>query len=90
MLTRNYLIRGRVQGVGFRAFTCHEAQKLNIAGWVRNLPDGSVECQAKAPEEILKKLEIKLRQGPALSRVDEIIIREVTLDDFPLPFEQRR
>ena len=43
MLCRRYIVRGRVQGVGFRWFVQREAQILGLAGWVRNNPDGSVE-----------------------------------------------
>jgi acylphosphatase len=72
METRRYLIRGRVQGVGFRWFVEAEARTLGLAGWVRNNPDGSVEVLAKGPREQLSALRGRLQQGPRASRVDAV------------------
>jgi acylphosphatase len=63
------VIRGRVQGVGFRASTFEAARALGLAGWVRNLPDGAVEVEAEGDEARLHELELFLRQGPRMSRV---------------------
>lgn len=68
-----YLIRGRVQGVGFRYFVAEQAQVLGLAGWVRNLADGRVEVLASGPLEELARLRCRIEQGPALSRVDDIV-----------------
>jgi acylphosphatase len=65
-------ITGRVQGVFFRAFTRDAARALGVAGWVRNLPDGSVEARAAGAPEKLDQLESKLRQGPPASKVDGV------------------
>ncbi len=67
-----YLLRGRVQGVGFRYFVAHLARRLEVSGEVRNLPDGSVEVLAAAGEEALVSFEAELRQGPPGSRVESV------------------
>jgi acylphosphatase len=72
MLARRYIVRGRVQGVGFRWFVDHEARQLGVAGWVRNNYDGSVEALAMGSEEQLAALSRKLHQGPRASRVDDV------------------
>ena len=74
MTAKRYIVRGRVQGVGFRWFVDHEARKLGLAGWVRNNIDGTVECLAIGTEQQLRALHAKLRQGPRASRVDEVQI----------------
>ena len=63
------LVRCRVQGVGFRAFVRRGARTEGRAGWVRKLPDGTVECVARGSVEALDRLRIQLRQGPIGSRV---------------------
>lgn len=62
-------VRGRVQGVGFRYTTQEEARRLGLAGWVRNLPDGSVEAAAEGPRAALERFVAFLHQGPRLARV---------------------
>ena len=66
------IVSGRVQGVGFRFFVLREARGLGLSGSVRNLPDGRVEVCAAGPPQNLKRLEDLLRQGPWLSRVDQV------------------
>jgi acylphosphatase len=68
------LIRGRVQGVWFRASARAEAQALSLAGWARNRPDGAVELVAEGPSETLERLIAWCRKGPPLARVDEVQI----------------
>jgi len=65
-------IRGRVQGVGFRYFVKRQAEGLQITGWVRNNPDGSVELQAKGTVLALEQLLQRLEAGPIGSRVDKV------------------
>jgi len=67
-----YLIRGRVQGVGYRYFALREAESLGVAGFVRNLPDGSVEVVAEAAEQALGRFEDRLRAGPSFSDVSGV------------------
>ncbi|HEY6057716.1 MAG TPA: acylphosphatase [Candidatus Limnocylindrales bacterium] len=63
------LIRGRVQGVGFRYFVVRRAEQLGVAGWVRNRRDGSVELEAEGPRTALETLVAAARQGPTGARV---------------------
>ena len=72
LIARRYLISGRVQGVGFRAFAAHAAAELGLAGWVRNLSDGRVEALAAGPPERVAAFRARLWRGPALSRVDGV------------------
>ena len=69
---RRFLVRGRVQGVGFRWFVEREAHILGIAGWVRNNSDGSVEVQAQGTRDQLLGLRSRLREGPRAARVDAV------------------
>lgn len=70
MASFRYLVRGRVQGVGYRYFARRAAQSLGLDGFVRNLPDGAVEVVAEGTEEALVGLEQALRTGPAFAAVD--------------------
>ena len=70
--TRNFVVRGRVQGVGFRWFVEREAKTLGISGWVRNNTDGSVEVLATGTGEQLSALRSRLQQGPRAARVDSV------------------
>src|SRR5438132_8253133 len=76
-LAHRYVVRGRVQGVGFRWFVEREAHILGIAGWVRNNADGSVEVLAMGSHEQLLGLRSRLRQGPRAARVDDVAETEV-------------
>jgi acylphosphatase len=69
---RRFVVRGRVQGVGFRWFVEREALTLGIAGWVRNNADGSVEVLAMGTRDQLLGLRSRLRQGPRAARVDDV------------------
>jgi acylphosphatase len=69
---RRFIVRGRVQGVGFRWFVEREAHILGIAGWVRNNPDGSVEVLAQGTRDQLSGLKSRLREGPRAARVDAV------------------
>ncbi len=83
---RKYLIRGRVQGVGYRQFVLEQARRLDLAGYVRNLPDGAVEAVAAGAD--LSALEKALRQGPRMARVEAV----ESLDwqgEAPYPFTVR-
>ena len=76
---RRYLVRGRVQGVGFRWFVEREAHILGVAGWVRNNADGAVEVRAQGTRDQLSALVGRLQQGPRAARVDRVEESEVPL-----------
>ncbi len=63
------MIRGRVQGVGYRAWAVDTARRLGLTGWVRNRTDGSVEAVAAGDPAILDQFLAACRTGPALARV---------------------
>ena len=58
------IVRGRVQGVGFRAATSYEARRLGLAGWVRNRLDGTVEVLADGDDAAVDQLAVWLKHGP--------------------------
>jgi acylphosphatase len=66
------MIRGRVQGVWFRAWTAGEAQRLALDGWVRNRVDGSVEAVFQGPEAAVREMVELCRIGPPAARVDQV------------------
>ena len=68
------IIKGKVQGVSFRYFTLKQAQELNIVGWVRNIPNGTVEAVAQGNKINLELFIKKLKLGPSLSMVDDVIL----------------
>jgi acylphosphatase len=68
------IVRGDVQGVGFRAATAQEARRARIAGWVRNMRDGSVEVEAEGTVQAVDALIKWLRRGPSLARVTAVEI----------------
>jgi len=74
--TRRYVVRGRVQGVGFRWYVEREARTLGLSGWVRNRADGSVEVLAAGTDAQLGSLYDKLKQGPRAARVDDVDVEE--------------
>ncbi len=84
------ILKGRVQGVGYRYFAMKEAEKLGINGYVRNLPDGSVEVvyipDNSEKEQIFLQ---RLKKGPFLARVDGVERTEITLPDELSGFEIR-
>lgn len=76
-------IRGRVQGVCFRAETKKEADRLGLKGWVRNQCDGSVEAVFEGAPASIAKMADWCRQGPSLSRVDQVQTEtQKTVSDF--------
>jgi acylphosphatase len=72
-MVQHFLVKGRVQGVGFRWFVQREAAEIGLRGWVRNTDDGAVEVLAAGEPEQLKDLMKALGQGSRGSRVDEVI-----------------
>jgi len=69
------IVRGDVQGVGFRYFVQRKAQQLGLSGWVRNNDDGTVELVAEGSRQQLEQLKRALEEGPRLARVDRVETR---------------
>ncbi len=65
-------IFGRVQGVGFRYYTQKKAQELNITGYVRNMPDGSVYIEAEGDPDVLEQFVLWCETGPDWARVSKV------------------
>jgi acylphosphatase len=78
------MIRGRVQGVGYRAWVDYEAKRLRLHGWVRNRRDGSVEAVFGGSEEIVAEMIVSCRDGPPSSRVDDVAEEPAHEDDLRL------
>jgi len=76
--TRHLRITGRVQGVGYRWNMAREAQRLGLAGWVRNRADGSVEALAHGAAPTVQALIDWAQQGPELARVEGVAVSEAT------------
>ncbi|HEX7026275.1 MAG TPA: acylphosphatase [Gammaproteobacteria bacterium] len=79
---RYYRIKGRVQGVFFRASTREQALARNLTGWVRNLPDGDVEAVVCGQTAELQAFETWLWQGPEQARVDAVQSEKVQDEGF--------
>jgi acylphosphatase len=71
-VTTRFQVFGMVQGVGFRWFVARHARSLGLAGYARNLPNGSVEVMVDGPEEAMPALERLLRAGPASAQVERV------------------
>ena len=76
MKTQRLRIHGRVQGVWYRESMRREAERLNVAGWVRNAPDGSVEAVVQGSTAAVDALIQWARSGPPLARVERIELSE--------------
>jgi acylphosphatase len=76
-MVQHFLVKGRVQGVGFRWFVHREAAELGLRGWVRNTEDGNVEVLAAGEPDQLKDLMKALARGSRGSRVDEVVEHEL-------------
>lgn len=81
-------IRGRVQGVGFRAWTAHQGELRGLTGWVRNRPDGSVEAVIAGPTDAVDLMLKACGQGPLGARVDAVEIHART--QGPPPREEAK
>jgi acylphosphatase len=81
---RHIVIHGRVQGVGFRAWTEHTAGERGVEGWVRNRRDGSVEALFAGSADTVAGMVEACRQGPRGSRVDRIDQRNGTAEELAL------
>ena len=66
------IVEGRVHGVGYRDYVRTQAKRLQVTGWVRNLPDDRVEVLAEGEDVAITHLELLLEKGPPLSRIDDV------------------
>lgn len=81
------VVVGRVQGVGFRWFVRQEARRLGVAGWVRNLADGSVELETAGEDMAVERLLQHVRVGPDAADVTEVLISDAqAVGSVPYPF----
>jgi acylphosphatase len=83
------VIRGRVQGVGYRFTTQRVGHSLGLAGWVRNESDGSVSVRAQGDRAVVSRFVDFLEQGPPAARVQDVAVREETMDPLLTGFTVR-
>jgi acylphosphatase len=81
-VTAHILVKGRVQGVGFRYFAMRQANQLGVSGFVKNLPDGNVEIVVEGDREVVDFFRRILKEGSGFGRVEDLIIKE-------LPYENK-
>ncbi len=77
IIEMHLIISGRVQMVGFRFFAYHTAREMNITGFVRNLPDRTVEITAQGTREDVNRFTLRMRSGPPAARVDGVQSKQV-------------
>lgn len=81
---RHVTITGRVQGVGYRAWTVDEARSRGLRGWVRNRRDGSVEALFVGDADIVEVMITACRNGPSMARVTNVTVNDATADELKL------
>lgn len=86
MFGREFIVRGRVQGVSFRAHTREQAVRLQLTGSALNCADGSVRVQAFGCESALAELAVWLQHGPRLAQVQSVQTREIEPPPQPSGF----
>ena len=82
MIARHCIVKGRVQGVGFRYFTYRTAQDHGIRGWVKNLPSGDVEMYATGDDDAMSRFMEEVGRGPSLAMVEHIEVRDVEPEPY--------
>ena len=87
---RQVVIRGRVQGVGYRAWVEQQARARNLEGWVRNRRDDSVEALFAGVADVVSDMIAQCRRGPPLARVDTIEEKPGHPDGLNLRFKSER
>lgn len=84
-------VEGRVQGVGFRWFVRERARRLGLAGWVKNLPDGTVEVAARGDSQEVQMLRDALAKGPPGASVRALVdLPTEVLEELDTPFAIKR
>ncbi len=86
----NAIVSGRVQGVSYRASTADQARRLGVRGWVRNLPDGTVELEAEGDDDQIVALLAWCDRGPPGARVTGVAITELASTSAETAFAIRR
>jgi acylphosphatase len=89
-MRQHWIIEGRVQGVGFRAWVARYARESGVRGWIRNRTDGSVETEAEGEAVAMQELERRLKRGPPHASVEIARAIEPGADELPSPFQVRR
>lgn len=84
IVIRHVIVTGRVQGVGYRAWTGDQAIMLGLHGWVRNRRDGSVEAVFAGPAELVAQLIEACHRGPPPARVDHVVASDASADMLAL------
>jgi acylphosphatase len=77
MIRKRVIVRGEVQGVGFRWSARAEAERLGVAGYARNLRDGSVEAELEGPEAAVQRMLDWLHHGPRHARVEGVEVTDL-------------
>ena len=80
IIRKNVIASGIVQGVCYRAFVHENAFDLQVQGWVRNLPDGSVEAELQGQSESVERLIDRMRSGPRMARVTGLEVTNIDVD----------
>ena len=75
-IARKVRLFGRVQGVFYRQWSVNQARELGVAGWVRNMPNGSVEAYVTGEEQAVAAMVARLRQGPHTARVEDVMVED--------------
>lgn len=78
LVARRFVVKGHVQGVGFRFFAREAAEREGLSGSARNLFDGSVEVLAEGDREAVDRFESKIRRGPSRARVEHVTVEETS------------
>lgn len=73
------IVRGIVQGVGFRWFVLQRARRWRVTGWVRNNRDGSVSMEMQGSRDTLEMMRDEIRQGPSWSHVESVEVKEIPI-----------
>jgi len=84
------MIRGRVQGVGYRAWVEHQARLCKLEGWVRNRRDGSVEALLAGPPTVVAEMVALCRHGPPSAKVDSVTRETADEEQLELRYQGER
>jgi acylphosphatase len=90
MASLHVQVKGRVQGVGFRWFIRVSGRRLQLSGWVRNRPDGTVEVAAAGSEDRLAELRKLVSKGPDGANVSEVVDLDEVSDELDFPFAMKK